>query len=717
MPGDHDQRSRSARVATIHGCAQSGDLLGLQRRLQENPSLLNARNAVMAQTPLHVAAGYNNTSIVKFLLEWKGPEKVELEAKNMYGETPLHMAAKNGCSESARLLLTHGASLEAKANASPLNSIALFNGMTPLHLAVWHALRAEDCITVSTLLDYNADCSVKDNEGMTPLSHLSEGAGNEKLQGLLCWHMGEQRKRKAIESCSEAKAKMAEFEAAISNVVGLQELKMQLHRWARGMLFDEKRRALGLCIAPRRPPHMAFLGNPGTGKTMVARVLGKLLHMVGILPTGKVTEVQRTDLVGEFVGHTGPKTRRKINEADGGILFVDEAYRLIPMQKADDKDYGLEALEEIMSVMDSGKVVVIFAGYSEPMKRVIESNEGFRRRVTKYFYFDDFSTTELAQILRIKMNHQDQNSLLYGFNLHPSCSVEAVAKLIDRETTEKQRREMNGGLIDPLLANARENLDLRLDFDCSDTDGQSRSGPLSMSCLKTDCAGPVNAIECSSTEEGLKMIKPIVKMCGITSAKDAEMAANAGASLIGMIIWPNSKRSVSLKVAKEISKVARECGAKPVGVFVDDDADTILRNSDAADLEFVQLHGNGSRSTLPILLQQNRIIYVLHVDENGNLLNHVSDEESSLVDWLLVDSAQGGSGKGFNWRRFQLPTMRSKYGWLLAGGLHADNVCEAVATLKPDGVDVSSGICGSDGIQKDPLRISSFMSKVKSLSY
>ncbi|CAL9198798.1 unnamed protein product [Musa hybrid cultivar] len=576
-----------------------------------------------------------------------------------YGETPLHMAAKNGCSESARLLLTHGASLEAKANASPLKRIALFNGMTPLHLAVWHALRAEDCITVSTLLDYNADCSVKDNEGMTPLSHLSEGAGNEKLQGLLFRHIEEQRKRKAIESCSEAKAKMAEFEAAISNVVGLQELKMQLRRWARGMLFDEKRRALGLSIAPRRPPHMAFLGNPGTGKTMVARVLGKLLHMVGILPTDNVTEVQRTDLVGEFVGHTGPKTRRKINEAEGGILFVDEAYRLIPMQKADDKDYGLEALEEIMSVMDSGKVVVIFAGYSEPMKRVIESNEGFRRRVTKYFYFDDFSTTELAQILHIKMNHQDQNSLLHGFNLHPTCSVEAVAKLIDRETTEKQRREMNGGLIDPLLANARENLDLRLDFDCSDTDGQSRSGLLSISCLKTNCPGPVNAIECSSTEEGLKMIKPIVKMCGITSAKDAEMAANAGASLIGMIIWPNSKRSVSPKVAKEISKVARDCGAKPVGVFVDDDADTILRASDAAELD----------------------------------------------------------GKGFNWQRFQLPSMRSKYGWLLAGGLHADNVCEAVTTLMPDGVDVSSGICGSDGIQKDPSRISSFMNKVKSLSY
>lgn len=100
---------------------------------------------------------------------------------------------------------------------------------------------------------------------MTPLNHLSDGASSEKLRGLLGRHMEEQRKRKAIESCSEAKAKMTEFEAAISNIVGLQELKMQLRRWARGMLFDEKRRALGLNIAPRRPPHMAFLGNPGTG--------------------------------------------------------------------------------------------------------------------------------------------------------------------------------------------------------------------------------------------------------------------------------------------------------------------------------------------------------------------------------------------------------------------------------------------------------------------
>ncbi|KAF1886278.1 hypothetical protein Lal_00045508 [Lupinus albus] len=461
MNRSHDKWLRSPKPPTIHGYAHSGDLIGFQRLLRDIPSLLNETNPVMAQTPLHVSAGHNRAEIVQFLLDWQGPDRVNLEAKNMYGETPLHMAAKNGCSEAARLLLTHGAFVEARAN----------NGMTPLHLAVWHSLRADEFLTVKVLLEYNADCSAKDNvEGLTPLNHLSQGPGNEKLRELLNWHLEEQRKRRAIEACGETKAKMDELEKELGYIVGLNDLKMQLRKWAKGMLLDERRRALGLHVGTRRPPHMAFLGNPGTGKTMVARILGKLLHMVGILPTDKVTEVQRTDLVGEFVGHTGPKTRRKIQEAEGGILFVDEAYRLIPMQKSDDKDYGLEALEEIMSVMDRGKIVVIFAGYHEPMNRVIASNEGFRRRVTKFFHFNDFNSEELAEILHIKMNNVTEDSLLYGFKLHLSCSIEALAALIEKETTEKQRKETNGGLIDTMLVNARENLDLRLSFECIDTE-------------------------------------------------------------------------------------------------------------------------------------------------------------------------------------------------------------------------------------------------------
>ncbi|XP_065869774.1 N-(5'-phosphoribosyl)anthranilate isomerase 1, chloroplastic-like [Euphorbia lathyris] len=211
--------------------------------------------------------------------------------------------------------------------------------------------------------------------------------------------------------------------------------------------------------------------------------------------------------------------------------------------------------------------------------------------------------------------------------------------------------------------------------------------------------------------------QPLVKMCGITTAKDAEMAAEAGADFIGMILWPNSKRSISLSVGKEISKIARKNGAKPVGVFVDDNAETILRAADECDLEFVQLHGNGSRAAFPILVEERRIVYVLHANADGELLNQISDEDCSMVDWILVDSATGGSGKGFNWEQFKLPKIRSKKGWLLAGGINPDNVGEALSILKPHGVDVSSGICGSDGINKDQFLISSFIGAVNSIKY
>ncbi|GAB2219760.1 hypothetical protein Droror1_Dr00007397 [Drosera rotundifolia] len=454
-------RPRSNRTNnTIHGRAESGDLAGFRALLVDNPALLNECSPILSQTPLHVAAGDNGVEIVQFLLDWRGPGELELEAKNVYGETPLHMAAKQGCGDTTRLLLSHGASVEAKTN----------NGMTPLHLACWHANLWETNSAVVALLEYNADCSAKDNDDRCPVDHLSQGPGIAELRELLHRHVEEQRRRRAIEACSEANAKMDELENELSNIVGLNDIKLQLRIWAKGMLLDERRRALGLKVGARRPPHMAFLGNPGTGKTMVARVLGKLLHMVGILPTNKVTEVQRTDLVGEFIGHTGPKTRRMIKEAEGGILFVDEAYRLVPSQKSNDKDYGLEALEEIMSVMDSGKIVVIFAGYSEPMKRVITSNEGFCRRVTKFFHFSDFTPEDLAKITHLKIRSQPEGSLLHGFMLHASCTVDAIASLIERETTVEQRREMNGGMIEPMLVNARENLDLRLSFDCIDTD-------------------------------------------------------------------------------------------------------------------------------------------------------------------------------------------------------------------------------------------------------
>ncbi|KAL7096892.1 hypothetical protein ACP275_10G109100 [Erythranthe tilingii] len=260
--------------------------------------------------------------------------------------------------------------------------------------------------------------------------------------------------------------KMGVFEDELSKIVGLNKLKIRLRTWAKGVLMDEMRRAVGIGLGPRKKPHMVFLGNPGTGKTTVARILGKILQSVGVLSSDKVIEVQRTDLVGEYIGQTGPKTRKKIEEAMGGILFVDEAYQLVPTQRTSSyKDFGVEALEEIMYVLEDGNLVVIFAGYTDPMKLALSSNQGLCRRVTNFFQFDDFTCKDLAQMLMLKMTKQDEKSRLYGFKLHPSCTCDAVLQVIENNSTEQLRSKMNGGLVDHMLNNARENLDLRLTFD------------------------------------------------------------------------------------------------------------------------------------------------------------------------------------------------------------------------------------------------------------
>ncbi|CAI5481267.1 unnamed protein product [Closterium sp. Yama58-4] len=265
------------------------------------------------------------------------------------------------------------------------------------------------------LLEANADpCAVDkvstlDKDGNTPMALLPSRATRcavcREVQALLQRHISRRTRLQAELAVHGAKLVMDQLEKELSSLVGLHSLKQQLRTWGKGLLLDQRRRALGLPVPPRRAPHMAFLGSPGTGKTTVARVLARMLALVGVLPLNKVVEVQRTDLVGEYVGHTGPKTRRKIEEAEGGILFVDEAYRLMPCQRSEEKDYGIEALEEIMTVMDSGKLVVIFAGYAEPMQRVFEANEGFKRRVTKCFTFDDLSPKEIARVMLLKMGY------------------------------------------------------------------------------------------------------------------------------------------------------------------------------------------------------------------------------------------------------------------------------------------------------------------------
>jgi probable Rubsico expression protein CbbX len=163
-------------------------------------------------------------------------------------------------------------------------------------------------------------------------------------------------------------------------------------------------------IAQESPTlHMSFTGNPGTGKTTVALRMADLLHRLGYVRKGHLVAVTRDDLVGQYIGHTAPKTRDILKKAMGGVLFIDEAYYLY--RPENERDYGQEAIEILLQVMENNRddLVVILAGYSDRMDRFFESNPGFRSRIAHHIDFPDYSSDELLKIAEMMLTDQHYN--------------------------------------------------------------------------------------------------------------------------------------------------------------------------------------------------------------------------------------------------------------------------------------------------------------------
>ncbi len=180
-------------------------------------------------------------------------------------------------------------------------------------------------------------------------------------------------------------------------LIGLAPVKRRLREIAAFLVVSKARAQLGI-EAASPSLHMCFTGNPGTGKTTVAMRMAEILHRLGYVRKGHVVSVTRDDLVGQYIGHTAPKTKEILKKAMGGVLFIDEAYYLY--RPENERDYGQEAIEILLQVMENNRddLVVILAGYKDRMDTFFKSNPGMSSRITHHIDFPDYSEEELLEI-------------------------------------------------------------------------------------------------------------------------------------------------------------------------------------------------------------------------------------------------------------------------------------------------------------------------------
>lgn len=188
-------------------------------------------------------------------------------------------------------------------------------------------------------------------------------------------------------------------------LIGLVPVKSRIREISALLLIDKLRQSVGITSA-HPGLHMSFTGSPGTGKTTVGLKMADILYQLGYSKKGHLLTVTRDDLVGQYIGHTAPKTKEVLKKAMGGVLFIDEAYYLY--KPDNERDYGSEAIEILLQVMENQRddLVVILAGYKEPMDKFYESNPGLSSRIANHIDFPDYTVNELLEISKLMLQDQ-----------------------------------------------------------------------------------------------------------------------------------------------------------------------------------------------------------------------------------------------------------------------------------------------------------------------
>jgi probable Rubsico expression protein CbbX len=255
-------------------------------------------------------------------------------------------------------------------------------------------------------------------------------------------------------------------------LVGLVPVKSRIREIAALLLIDQARRQLGLSTDPPSL-HMSFTGNPGTGKTTVARRMAGILHRLGYIRRDHVVSVTRDDLVGQYIGHTAPKTKEALKKAMGGVLFIDEAYYLY--RPENERDYGQEAIEILLQVMEDHRadLVVILAGYKDRLETFFSSNPGMGSRIAHHVDFPDFRSDELLDIAggmvtsqHYRLSPGAQEAMREYIELRMDQPRFANARSIRNALDRARLRQANrlfaqGGVLDADMLQTIEEADIR----------------------------------------------------------------------------------------------------------------------------------------------------------------------------------------------------------------------------------------------------------------
>ena len=255
------------------------------------------------------------------------------------------------------------------------------------------------------------------------------------------WFAGSQKRFRVSEpvvndpkTAEEKQEKLEELLAKLDSLVGLEAVKRQVHDLVNLIQVQKMRQELGMKTADISK-HMVFSGNPGTGKTTVARMLAEIYHYLGVLRKGQLVEVDRSGLVRGFIGQTATRVQEVVEEAMGGLLFIDEAYALT-VNKGEG-DFGQEAVDTLLKAMEDNRddLVVIVAGYTELMEQFLNSNPGLRSRFSNFIFFDDYTAEELVAILH-------QNLAQREYALSPEAD-EKARQMIEYRVAHKPENFAN----------------------------------------------------------------------------------------------------------------------------------------------------------------------------------------------------------------------------------------------------------------------------------